>query len=414
MSAKRRSTSAVVPAVLAAFLLGISGCDNDPAGPNGSGLTGGGTQFSRDITLAELQDALLAGATRLEIELVPGSLTAREVEIERAEELLHKEEIESRITDIDPAGTLTVELGGLEISFTSATRFRSEDEGELSETDFVQRVQDALAASGMPPVKAKRQPAAEPQDPDDATFVAEELRLDDEAKEPELEINVDEDNLLDPGADGCDASSLACLKVLGLVIALEEGVTKLKQELEDAAGAVKFEGIVSEVDLASSTVTLTDGTVIRIVEGTEIEHHSGDDEKLSSLDEVARALDNRLIVEAEGEGVIESSDGPTIVAIEVEFEIEDDAHDIPGAVEFEGKVATVDVAGRTFTLANDTQVKLTDDTVIKMDGDFLDLDAVEQAVLAGQDVRAEGHATVESVGPPAVLEALTVKFEVHD
>jgi hypothetical protein len=406
-----RPIRAVALASLGGMLLGLSACNDDTTGPS-TGPGSGTTQFSQEITVTQLQDELAAGVTRVEIELLPGSLTAREVEVKGSDELNDEEEIESRIKAIDPAGSVTLELGDLVVGFTSSTRFRSE-EGDLTEAEFVQRVQDALAAGSMPPVEAERDPPAQPQDPTDATFIADELKLDDESDDPEIEMNVDEDNIIDPGVGGCDAGALACMQVLDLVIAIEAGVTEIERETDEAQGDIEFEGMVSEVNETDGTVTLMGGDVISIVAGTEIDSDDDSDE-LGSLAEVAQALSNGMMVEAEGEGVLESTNPRMIVAIEIEFEIEDDADDVPGAFEFHGTVASADATGQTFTQGDGTLVNMTGQTVIESDGDLFTLSEVEAAVAAGENVRAEGDATVQSVGPPAILEALKVKFEVDD
>jgi hypothetical protein len=97
--------------------------------------------------------------------------------------------------------------------------------------DFITRVQDALALGQDPPVEAKRNPAASPQDPSDATFIATELELDDEADEDEIEINVDGDNFATNASPPPDA----ILTVLGLPIELNVsgGVTELESEVDD-------------------------------------------------------------------------------------------------------------------------------------------------------------------------------------
>ncbi|NIS34984.1 MAG: hypothetical protein GWO04_35830 [Actinobacteria bacterium] len=74
-------------------------------------------------------------------------------------------------------------------------------------------------------------------------------------------------------------------------------------------------------------------------------------------------------------------------------------------------MASVDVPGGTITLADGRTVRVTND-VIDATGDLPTLQSVADA-LPGP-VRVEGHATVESVGPPAVLVALDAKFEVDD
>ena len=258
-----------------------------------------------------------------------------------------------------------------------------------------------------PPVEAKRNPADAPQDPDDATFLATELELDDEADEDEIEINVDADNLAITATPPPDA----ILTVLNLPIELDVtgGVTELEAEIDDhRREEVDFEGMVASVN--GSSFTLTDGTVVEIVDGTEIEHCDDHDE-LCSLAEVERALAAGFLVEAEGEGVVTGTDPLTIVASEVEFEIEDDDDDLPGDLEFEDRVASVDVAGRTLTLANGTIVQVADDQFIDHSSDLLTLQAAAVAVDAGRYVEAEGDAELVDAGPPLVLNALDIKIE---
>ncbi len=384
----------------------FAACSSDSVtGPGaGAGLP---TAFSRTITLPEFEDILINGPTRVEIKLVNGSLVAREVEVKESEELRDEEEIESRITAIDPAGNVTLALGGLVVGFDAGTQFEAEDGQHLTMQEFVTRVQDALAAGENPPVEAKRNPADAPQDPDDATFLATELELDDEADEDEIEINVDGDNLAITATPPPDA----ILTVLNLPIELDVtgGVTELEAEIDDhRREEVDFEGMVASVN--GSSFTLTDGTVVEIVDGTEIEHCDDHDE-LCSLAEVERALAAGFLVEAEGEGIVTGTDPLTIAASEVEFEIEDEDDDLPGDLEFEDRVASVDVAGRTLTLANGTIVQVADDQLIDHSSDLLTLQAAADAVDAGRNVEAEGDAELVDAGPPMVLNALDIKIE---
>ena len=81
-------------------------------------------------------------------------------------------------------------------------------------------------------------------------------------------------------------------------------------------------------------------------------------------------------------------------------------------VEFEGLVASVDIAGSTFTVGSGAVVTVTGETRIDAEGGgLLTLQAVSDALAAQHMVRAEGHATVTSAGPPLALTALDVKFE---
>ncbi|MGH7545597.1 MAG: DUF5666 domain-containing protein, partial [Gemmatimonadota bacterium] len=183
--------------------------------------------------------------------------------------------------------------------------------------------------------------------------------------------------------------------------------------LPEIGARAEFEGMAQSVDLAAGTVTLAGGTVIRIVAGTQIEP-ADDDDELESLSAVQAALEAGLFVEVDGKGVVESTEPLTFAAIEVEFEIEDDAANVPGAFEFQGAVTAADPAAGTFTLAGGTLVRVNAETQIDPEGDLFSLDAVQAAVQSGAAVRAEGDATVESMGPPATLIALAVKWEVDN
>ena len=99
-----------------------------------------------------------------------------------------------------------------------------------------------------------------------------------------------------------------------------------------------------------------------------------------------------------------------IFIVEGVTELKEELGDLAGEVEFEGNVAAVNVTDRTFTLANGPIVRVPNDDIIDPEGDLLTLQDVADEVAAGQPVRAEGDATVESSG----LLALEVKFQVDD
>lgn len=317
------------PVLLAgALAFAAAACGDSTTGPGGQTAS----LFSDEISLETFEETVNAEPQRVEIELLPGTLTAREVEIEEPEERFDREEIESRVVAIDPgAGTLTLQLGDLIIDFDQTTEFRRDSGDDLDFDTFVARIEEALAAGRKPPVEAKRPAPAEPQAPDDPTFFATRLELDNESDEPEIEINIDGDNLILNDTPPPDA----ILRVLGLSIEIRasEGITELEEEADREDQEVEFEGLVESVDVGAGTVLLTDGSVIVIVDETELEGDDGDDDgeddedELGSLDEVAAALEQGLPVEADGEGVVESVDPRTIVAKEIEFEIEDDDDD---------------------------------------------------------------------------------------
>lgn len=403
----------------AAMIVALSACDGSSiTAPGSGGNSGGSTSFSQSISLDDLEDETSSGTRRVEIELRSGELVAREVEIQEDDELGDDEEIEARVTAIRSTGsegTVTFALGdGLEVGFDASTGFEADGgsaDDDLTLSEFVNRVQSALDAGGQPVVEAKRRPPSEAQAPDDATFLARELELDDDDDDVEIEMNVDGDNLERNGSP----PPQAWITVLGLRIEIRDGVTELKRENDDDRDEAEFESFVASVDVGAGEATLQDGTVVRIVDGTEIDSDDGDDEELGSLREVADALTAGRSVEAEGEGVLESRDPRTIVAAEVEFEIEDDdGGPLPaGAFEFRDGVASVDTGAGSFTLDGGAEVRMTEDTNIEADGDLLSLEAVADAVAGGRPVRAEGDAREEFSSPP-VWTALSVKFEVDD
>jgi len=111
---------------------------------------------------------------------------------------------------------------------------------------------------------------------------------------------------------------------------------------------------------------------------------------------------------------VDSTNPLTLDAIRIEFEVEGEEPPPPVMmVEFEGAVASVDLAGSTFTLGGGAVVTVTSETRIDAEGDIHTLQAVSDALAAQHPVRAEGHATVTAAGPPRAPTALDVKFETR-
>lgn len=318
-----------------ALTVALVACDSTTSGPRSSLPA----QFSRQVSLPDFQNQLITGPTRIEVRVIPGTLVARRVQIQVSDELARPEEVRSRVTAISATGdqgTVTLELGGLQIAFDAATRFRGDDDGSGGEhavmmaddggggttlADFVARVQADLAAGRHPAVKARRAAPAVPQAPDDATFLAGELRLDEENDHARLSLNVTGANLTTNPTPPPDAT----LTLLGLSIELRtsDGTTTIHAENEDLEGQQEFEGLVQSVDVTGNTVTLGDGTIVRLSAGTMIEAREGDDaedQHLGSLADVQAALTAGRTVKAEGEGLVASTMPRTIDAVEIEFE----------------------------------------------------------------------------------------------
>jgi hypothetical protein len=84
-----------------------------------------------------------------------------------------------------------------------------------------------------------------------------------------------------------------------------------------------------------------------------------------------------------------------------------------GNVEFEARIASVNVNASTFTLVDGTVIQLSGAT-FDPTGDLFTLASVATAVNAGSLVRVEGRGAVQSAGPPVVIDASDVRVEVDD
>lgn len=149
--------------------------------------------------------------------------------------------------------------------------------------------------------------------------------------------------------------------------------TEVEFELESN----EFEDIVVSVDLIENSFMLVNGDRYFITEKSEVEFNDG----LESLADVADAVDTGLPVEADGKYIIDPATGKQVVT-EVEFELEFD--------EFEEYVVSVNLPGSFFTLESGKNVKVTEDTIIDDDGDYLTLEEVAEALDGGRQVEAEG------------------------
>ncbi len=401
--------------VIGAFTL--FGCDSQRStGPAVS------PQFSRTITLPGFDSLLGAGPARVKIWLKPGTLVARRVVVQQGDQLTRDERVDGRVTAITASATedtLTLAIDDLKIVVTGSTRFRGErEEGDdadpgapASLVEFTLRVQSALAAGRHPAIEARRPAPATPQVPTLAGFTAAVVRLDDAADRPSIEVNVTSANLL----TNASPPPNAWLQVLGRKIELRisDGTTRIRQQTPETVGEIRFRGVVSSVDVSAKTATLADGAILRFVAGSEIEAgDEKDDSTLATLADVKSALAAGDTVVARGEGLLETATPRTIDVIDVRFRIKETAPE----PEHEGmvvadSVTAADSVAATFTLGSSALVKVTAHTMIASFGDFHTLGEVARAVASHQRVKAEGFATVESIGPPRVLDAIGVEFE---
>ncbi len=295
---------AAVAALAGSATLGA--CGAEPSGPSTPGAT-----FTQVMSLSQFDSTLGTGATRLEVKLVPGGLVAREVHVESDDA---EEKITSQISAIDPvAGTVTLTLGGIMVSYGSGTRFRTPSRSRVSRSEWEAAVASALAAGAQPPIEARRPQPATPQAPTDGLFTATDLRIEDRVDEPAMEVYVDSANFQSVAAP----PPVAILTVFNLPIEITSS-TSISLHSPDGtvpSGAVEFQGAVASADPAAGTITLAGGTVVTV--GSLSFDPKGD---LFDLDAVAAAVAAGKPVRAEGRGTAQSASAVTAESIKVEVD----------------------------------------------------------------------------------------------
>ena len=184
------------------------------------------------ISLQTLAAFLATSSPRAEIELRNGGLVVRELEIESDDDDEDdEEEIEAHIVSTDAAGSVTLDIGGIVVTFDASTKFENFDGDDVSLAQFVAIVDAELAAGRMPRVEAKRPSPTSPQAPDNGVFAATSLELDDDQDERKIEIKIGAANLTinEPRPDG---GPDATVQVLGVVLEIRttEGLTEIELE----------------------------------------------------------------------------------------------------------------------------------------------------------------------------------------
>ncbi len=296
---------------IAVFAVTATNCSNENAlGPNDANQL----RFSEPIALGDLNGQLAETPVRAEIKLLDDGLVAREVEIESPDEMFRDEKLEFAILSVDDAaGTLVVDFADLSIQFDGSTTFEGFDGKNITRAEFIAFVLRELGDGRRVGVEAKRPAPVEPQAPDDATFLAAKLELED-VDDRKVEMNIDSDNLTINDPD-------AVIQVLGRQVELRlgDGTTKLEQEDDDFDDEIKFKDFVAST--GDNIFTLRNGTIVRIVDGVTQIDERDDKHRLGSLAEVQQAIDAGLSVRAKGEGIIDPDNAGTLIAIEVRFKI---------------------------------------------------------------------------------------------
>ena len=293
----------------AAALIALSAC-SDSTGPTSSSA-----QFGEPLTLAQFETQV-NGTARIEIEFTTATgLTAREIEVEPDDA---EEKFVSRATAINTtAGTLTLELGGFEVTYNSSTRFRTPSNSNVARASWEGQIAAELTAGRRPPIEVRRNQPASPQAPTVATFTAADLRIVGSLDDAKIEVYVDADNI----EDVASPPPLAVLRVFDMPVQIVAS-TRIQRILNGApqTGTVQFEAQVTSVSSSASTVTLVDGTVVQIGTGTTFDPE-GD---LFTLSATADAVASGDLVRVEGTGTVQSAGPPrTIAATRVKIEVDD-------------------------------------------------------------------------------------------
>ena len=292
---------------LGAVALGLlAGC-SDSTGPDDS------TQFGEPLSISQFETEV-AGTARVEIQFTSlAGLVAREIEVEPDDA---EEKIVSRVTAMNPtAGTLTLELGGLVVSYGASTRFRTTTNSNVDRSTWESGIDAELDAGRRPSIEARRNPPATPQAPTVATFPAADLRITEAIDEAKIEVYVDADNY----AEVSSPPPLAILTVFGLPVQILSS-TQLEKIANGAPGAnVEFEGRVTSVNVSGGRMTLSDGTIVQVSAGTVFDP----DGDVLTLNAASLAVLSGSVVRVEGDGTVQSAGPPrTIAATGVKIEID--------------------------------------------------------------------------------------------
>lgn len=176
--------------------------------------------------------------------------------------------------------------------------------------------------------------------------------------------------------------------------------TEVEFELEDN----EFEDFVSSVNLSNSSFTLADGRTFYITESSDVAY----DEGLSSLQDVATAVQSGLPVEAEGTFAIDVATGLRIIK-EVEFEIDLDSDDENIFSTFDEHVLSANLTEQSFTLADGQTYFLTDQTIYDEDSDYFSLEDLNDALAEGEEIDAEGIYTTNPESGQRIV--IIIKFD---
>lgn len=182
---------------------------------------------------------------------------------------------------------------------------------------------------------------------------------------------------------------------------------ELDDDNDDDNDDLEFEQAIQSVDLDNNTFTLQNGIVIGVDNGTVFDS----DGDYLSLEDVATSLNNDVAVIADGEARYIDSETLNYIAIEVEFEDGESDSD-EERINFEGNVQSVNLSSNTLTLDTGAVIRITGTTLIG--GDLTTLQAVQNALNAGQRIEADGKGEEDKDNQEIDFIALEIEFEIKD
>jgi hypothetical protein len=366
-----------------------------------------GEPFVEDIDGAGLETIVAAGSAELEIMLLDDGVTAGEVAV-RTEALRASESIQSRVASLDEASDrLVLVLGEIGVTFQQETRFWVGDQAVSRET-LVRLVREDIASGRQTPVVVERAALEQVQDPLDTTFVALDVVVGGDGT-ASLRMHAGRENVhrvSNPSAGEPDV----WVKWLGRQVRmhLRDGRTHVTRHRHHYPRVVGFVGMVESIDLDARTLSLDDGTTVRVTGRTDIVRRGGHARNLRAA---AEALEAGFRVRARGLGVTERDGG--LLALRVALKLEATESE-PVIVDFEGVVIDVrtEDVGTIVELANGTivRVRTTTELVAIDEHSPASLDELAQALQDGREVIARGRGQVEGE-QPLVLDALRIELQ---
>lgn len=412
------STNPSGPLLASALLLLALGCD-DPK-----------RSYDTSISFPETQVLLERGARRLSLEVQPaaGYVLVDELRVRSDDELLDNELLTVRVeesafreltTEGGCAGTIAGTPAGLIRFDEDFTTFQSND-ADITCGDFVSLLTDLVEGGNAPLLTASRTPSPLPQDPDDPVFFAQDLTIAEQDSSPDegrdIRLNADADSLETCAGMSAPFDCVGALRLLDEPFISVDGVTELSTSfpleliifhLEDAP--------VRSASPTSGQLVLTDGTIVSVVDGTQISgaKPNGEppsDTQLTTAQAVESALAAGEVVVVSGHAVLQTSLPIQLVGIELDLQIDTSATPPPENQTIAFQAPVLDVAPEVgiITLPLETDVRVTKATAIE--GDYTNLASLDDVVGNGGAVRAEVVGTVEETEPRLVVLAKSVRL----